>query len=193
MHFNAHGRQIYRWGEWGAKPRSWAGGFGGFWDAATPYNAGALNQFHNLSGEGNLLGIWIGLVIKFFRFTGFPVLLLSGCCSPTLAALEGFLQVRLRNRILKHGGTGSPIQHFGGSQRVCVCVCVIHKTCLVNEGALERASDRALLFGSVSLVLYSFHSFYNDLSWCQWSCKVVFQDSMPNENNTTSTTFISFY
>ena len=34
---------------------------------------------------------------------------------PNQAALEGFLQVGLRNRKGKLGGTGSPVLHFGGS------------------------------------------------------------------------------
>ena len=51
---------------------------------------------------------------------------------PNQAALEGFLQVGLRNRIGWLGGTGSP-NTARGLSRVCVCVCVIHKTCLVNH------------------------------------------------------------
>ena len=34
---------------------------------------------------------------------------------PNQAALDGFLQVGLRNRIGKLGGTGSPILHVDGS------------------------------------------------------------------------------
>ena len=37
---------------------------------------------------------------------------------PNQAALEGFLQLGLRNRIALLGGTGSPVLHFGGSPRV---------------------------------------------------------------------------
>ena len=40
---------------------------------------------------------------------------------PNQAALEGFLQVGLRNRIGQLGGTGSPVLHFGGSPR-CLSV-----------------------------------------------------------------------